>query len=156
MAKARRMALVPEHLLQTLAHEKQINTSPTVSSLSAMDQEMKAILDNGSLPASKKLLLYQTVANRYQDLLGQYKAKVPEVRVVPEQPPKRRRVNRYATAIGNSRSTRPIPQTPPRRRRILPATPSPEDPIPFLPYVTPPSTHVKWRPTSTGKRKKLI
>ena len=84
MSKTRRMALVPEETLATLAAEKRATQSPYIRSLANMDLEMQAIFEfqDPNIPLSRKLVLYERVADRYRNILKQYKSQVPYVRVL--------------------------------------------------------------------------
>ena len=82
ISKTRRMALVPEETLATLAAEKRATQSPYIRSLANMDLEMQAIFQDPNIPLSRKLVLYERVADRYRNILKQYKSQVPYVRVL--------------------------------------------------------------------------
>ena len=82
MSKTRRMALVPEETLATLAAEKRATQSPYIRSLTNMDLEMQAIFQDPNIPLSRKLVLYEWVADRHRNILKQYKSQVPYVRVL--------------------------------------------------------------------------
>ena len=82
MSKTRRMALVPEETLAALAAEKRATQSPYIRSLANMDFEMQAIFQDPNIPLSRKLVLYERVADRYRNILKQYKSQVPYVRVL--------------------------------------------------------------------------
>ena len=89
MSKTRRMALVPEETLATLAAEKRATQSPYIRSLANMDLEMQAIFQDPNIPLSRKRVLYERVADRYRNILKQYKSQVPYVRVL--KPAKKKR-----------------------------------------------------------------
>ena len=76
------MALVPAEDIFT-AEEKKINTSPLVRSLANMDQEIKIILEDTTMPPDRKIQLYDSIMNRYRNILNQYRAKIPYVRILP-------------------------------------------------------------------------
>ena len=71
------MPLVPE------AEEQKINTSPLVKSLANMNQEIKIILEDTTMPAGRKIQLYDSIMNRYRAILNQYRAKIPYVPILP-------------------------------------------------------------------------
>ena len=104
MVKARRMALVPEEDIFK-AEERKVNTSPLVKSLANMDQEIKAILEDTTMPPDRKIQLYDSIMNRYRNILNQYRSEIPYVRVLPTpKRKKRKRPNRpaFATPIGTA------------------------------------------------------
>ena len=111
MVKARRMALVPEEDIFK-AEERKVNTSPLVKSLANMDQEIKAILEDTTMPPDRKIQLYDSIMNRYRNILNQYRSKIPYVRVLPTpKRKKRKRPNRpsFATPIGTAVLPTPTP-----------------------------------------------
>ena len=123
------MALVPEEDIFK-AEERKVNTSPLVKSLANMDQEIKAILEDTTMPPDRKIQLYDSIMNRYRNILNQYRSKIPYVRVLPTpKRKKRKRPNRpvFATPIG----TAVLPTSAPaeveeeekekRGRRLLPS-----------------------------------
>ena len=70
MGKARRMALVSEEdIFKT--EERKVNTSPLVKSLANMDLEIKAILEDTSMPPDRKIQLYDSIMSRYRNILNQ-------------------------------------------------------------------------------------
>ena len=103
------MALVPEEdIFKT--EERKVNTSPLVKSLANMDQEIKAILEDTTMPPDRKIQLYNSIVNRYRNILNQYRSKIPYVRILPT--PKRKKRKRpkrpaFATPIGTA--VLPIP-----------------------------------------------
>ena len=107
------MALVPEEdLFKT--EERKVNTSPLVKSLANMDLEIKAILEDTSMPPDRKIQLYDSIMSRYRNILNQYRSKIPYVRVLPK--PKRKKRKRpkrpaFATPIGSA--VLPTPPPPP-------------------------------------------
>ena len=112
MVKARRMALVPEEDIFK-ADELKVNTSPVVKSLTNMDQEIKAILEDTTMPPDRKVQLYDSIMNGYRNILNQYRSKIPYVRVLPK--PKRKKRKRAPLP---HRLERPFSQhLPPRKRK---------------------------------------
>ena len=104
MGKARCMALVPEKDIFE-AEERKVNTSPLVKSFANMDLEIKAILEDTTMPPDRKIQLYDSIMNRYRNILNQYRSKVHYVRVLPK--PKRKKRKRpkrpaFATPIGTT------------------------------------------------------
>ena len=111
MVKARRMALIPEEDIFK-AEERKVNTSPLVKSLANMDQEIKEILEDTTMPPDRKIQLYDSIMNRYRNILNQYRSKIPYVRVLPT--PKRKKRKRpkrpaFATPIGTAVLPTPTP-----------------------------------------------
>ena len=105
------MALVPEEDIFK-AGQRKVNTSPLVKSLANMDQEIKAILEDTTMPPDRKIQLYDSIMNRYRNILNQYRSKIPYVRVLPT--PKRKKRKRpkrpaFATPIGTAVLPTPAP-----------------------------------------------
>ena len=105
------MALVPEEDIFK-AEERKVNTSPLVKSLANMDQEIKAIFEDTTMPPDRKIQLYDSIMNRYRNILNQYRSKIPYVWVLPT--PKRRKRKRpkrpaFATPIGTAVLPTPAP-----------------------------------------------
>ena len=105
------MALVPEEdIFKT--EERKVNTSPLVKSLANMDLEIKAILEDTTMPPDRKIQLYDSIMSRYRNILNQYRSKIPYVRVLPK--PKRKKRKRpkrpaFATPIGTAVLPTPAP-----------------------------------------------
>ena len=111
MVKARRMALVPEEDIFK-AEERKVNTSPLVKSLANMDQEIKAILEDTTMPPDGKIQLYDSIMNRYRNILNQCRSKIPYVRVLPKpKRKKRKRAKRLAFATPIGKAVLPTPAT---------------------------------------------
>ena len=105
------MALVPEEDI-FIAEKRKINTSPLVKSLANMDQEIKAILEDNAMPPERKIQLYDCIMNHYRNILNQYRAKIPYVRVLKTPKRKeRKRVKRpaFATPIATAVFPTPVP-----------------------------------------------
>ena len=132
-----------------MAEQRNINTSPLVKSLGNMDQEIKAILEDTAMPQDRKIQLYDSIMNRYRNILNQYRAKIPYVQVLktPKRK-KRKRVRRpaFATPIGTAVLPTPVPAeeedeeeeeaplllpTPPAKTPLQ--LPSPPEATPFKP-----------------------
>ena len=148
MAKARRMTLVPEEDIFK-AEERKVNTSPLVKSLANMDLEIKAILEDTTMPPDRKIQLYDSIMSRYKNILNQYRSKIPYVRVLPT--PKRKKRKRpkrpaFATPIGTA--VLPIP-APAEVEEEEEEEEKEEEEAPFL-FPTPPDTP----PTHQRKEKK--
>ena len=105
------MALVPEEdIFKT--EERKVNTSPLVKSLANMDLEIKAILEDTSMPPDRKIQLYDSIMSRYRNILNQYRSKIPYVRVLPKPKRKKRKRPRrpaFATPIGSAVLPTPLP-----------------------------------------------
>ena len=52
-----------------MAEQRKINTSPLVKSLTNMDHEIKAILEDTTMPPDRKIQLYDSIMNRYRNIL---------------------------------------------------------------------------------------
>ena len=104
------MTLVPEEDIFK-AEERRVNTPPLVKSLANMDLEIKAILEDTTMPPDRKIQLYDSIMSRYRNILNQYRSKIPYVRVLPKpkRKKKRKRPKRpaFATPIGTA--VLPIP-----------------------------------------------
>ena len=105
------MTLVPEEDIFK-AEERKVNTSPLVKSLANMDLEIKAILEDTTMPPDRKIQLYDSIMSRYKNILNQYRSKIPYVRVLPT--PKRKKRKRpkrpaFATPIGTAVLPTPAP-----------------------------------------------
>ena len=147
MAKARRMTLVPEEDIFK-AEERKVNTSPLVKSLANMDLEIKAILEDTTMPPDRKIQLYDSIMNRYRNILNQYRSKIPYVRVLPtpKRKKKRKRPKRpaFATPIGTA--VLPIP-APADVEEEEEEEEKEEEEAPFL-FPTPPDTPLQLPSTS--------
>ena len=138
-----------------MAEQRKINTSPLVKSLANMDQEIKAILQDNAMPPDRKIQLYDSIMNRYRNILNQYRVKIPYVRFLKRpKRKKRKRVKRpaFATPIGTAVLQTPVPAKEEEEEEaplILP-TPPAETPLqlPSPPEATP------FKPPYHGKEKK--
>ena len=113
MVKARRMALVPEEDIFK-AEERKVNTSPLVKFLANMDQEIKAILEDTTMPPDRKIQLYDSIMNRHRNILNQYRSKLSYVQVLPK--PKRKKENERNDPPLPHPLERPFSQHPPSRK----------------------------------------
>ena len=155
MTKARRMALVPEEdIFSTMVEEGKLNTSPLLKSLANMDQEIKIVLEDNTMPADRKIQLYDRIMNRYRAILNQYRAKIPYVRILPTPKQKKRKRTRrpaFATPIGSA-VLLPPPSTDADEEEepLLLPTPPTETPLqlPTPPEATP------FKPPNQRKEKK--
>ena len=133
------MTLVPEEDIFK-AEERKVNTSPLVKSLANMDLEIKAILEDTTMPPDRKIQLYDSIMNRYRNILNQYRSKIPYVRVLPtpKRKKKRKRPKRpaFATPIGTA--VLPIP-APAEVEEEEEEEEKEEEEAPFL-FPTPPDT----------------
>ena len=152
------MALIPEEDIFK-AEERKVNTSPLVKSLANMDQEIKAILEDTTMPPDRKIQVYDSIMNRYRNILNQYRSKIPYVRVLPT--PKRKKRKRpkrpaFATPIGTAVFPTPAPaeveeEVEEEEAPLLVDTPPVEAQFQFPPPL--PET-APFIPTHHGKEKK--
>ena len=76
MAPVRKMALVPAELAHTSGGNIHAPSGPVLNQLSLLDQQMKSILDDGSVAPEMKLHQYYNTLRRYETLQGNA-ARVP-------------------------------------------------------------------------------
>ena len=143
MAKARRVALVPEDIFFTMAEERKINTLPLVKLLANMQQEIKLIIKDTAMPPDCKIQPYDSIMNRYRAILNQYRAKIPYFRILPTPKRKTERKLLRQTAFANPIGCAVLPSPPPRdvdeEESLLLSTPPKETAlqIPTPPEATP-------------------
>ena len=65
---AKRMALVPEEVLDRFERKQRLETSPIVSDMMQKDMEMLNILRDPNLPDAEKQKLYNANMERYLEL----------------------------------------------------------------------------------------
>ena len=66
MENARKVALVPQHLLSTLLSQQQLN--PATQQLAGLDQDMQSILSRTDIPADVKHKQYSQLFHRFANL----------------------------------------------------------------------------------------
>ena len=137
---AKRMALVPEEVLNRFEGKQRLETSPIISNMMHEDIEMSNILHNPNLPDAEKQKLYNASLERYLQLHQQKDDYIPTVRFStpapaapqPPQVPPQVRPPRV----------RPPRVRPPRvRPQVLPRAPPPPQaplPAPAPPQIPPP------------------
>ena len=82
------MAMIPEHLMQSIETELRLTAPAQLTTLTRLDQDMKQIMDS-SFPEDQKVLLLDHLLQRYQGLARQMKSEVtvkPAV-VLPKSEP---------------------------------------------------------------------
>lgn len=67
MKQAKKMVMVPEHLLQSIEIEHRLTAPAQVTTLTRSHQDMKQIMDS-SLRKDQKVLLSDQLLQRYQRL----------------------------------------------------------------------------------------
>ena len=83
MKKARRMALVPEEMLDKFERKQKLETSPIISNLLQSDKRMSDILERSDLGDDEKQKLYNMDMQRFLELRQQKNSQVPTVRFAP-------------------------------------------------------------------------
>ena len=59
------MLVVPEHFLSSMEHQRNLESSPLTQKLTALDNEMEAILGRKDVPDHEKVQLYNQTLQRY-------------------------------------------------------------------------------------------
>ncbi len=83
MKHAKRMALVPEEMLDRFERKQKLETSPITSDLLRSDIRLSDILEHSDLDDAEKQKLYNASMERYLELRRQKDSQVPTVRFVP-------------------------------------------------------------------------
>ena len=84
---AKRMALIPEEVLDKFERKQRIETSPIVADLMHEDMEMSDILCDPNIPDDEKQKLYNANLQRHLELRQQKDAYIPTVRfAAPPRP----------------------------------------------------------------------
>ena len=177
MPKSQRMVMVPEWMAQSMQTKYKAETSPFISGLSEIEQQMTKLLKNKKLAGDRKMMLYNELLQRHAEVMKQKrKESTPSVRIIRDKPatPSPRSNIRFSTPRPRPRLTPrksriPLYQTPKRtapiRRRIrLEDIPEygeddDEDDDPIIPFATPPYTAATspyfqkhWKRTPVSKR----
>ena len=159
MSKSQRMVMVPEWMAQSMQTKYKAETSPFISGLSEIEQQMTKLLKNKKLAGDRKMILYNELLQRYAEIKKQKrKESTPSVRVISEKPatPSPSSNVRFITPR-KKQSRIPLYQTPQRttpiRRRIrledIPEYDEEEEDEPLTPFETPAYT-----PATSSKRKR--
>mgnify|MGYP002803574282 CR=1 FL=1 len=117
---AKRMALIPEEVLDRFERKQRIETSPIVADLMHEDMEMSDILRDPNIPDDEKQKLYNANLERYLELRQQKDDHIPTVC--------------FAAPVATRAPPRPRPQVPPRARPPVPPRVRP----PVAPRAQPP------------------
>ena len=83
MKHAKRMALVPEEMLDRFERRRKLETSPIVSDLLQSDIRLSDILERPDLGDDERQKLYNASMERYLELRQQKDSQVPTVRFAP-------------------------------------------------------------------------
>ena len=107
---AKRMALIPEEVLDRYERKQRLETSPIISDMMDEDTEMSNILRDPNLPDAEKQKLYNASLERYLELRQQKDDYIPTIR--------------FAAPVATTRAPpRPRPRVPPRA--LPPQAPQP-------------------------------
>lgn len=85
MKHAKRMALVPEEMLDRFEQKQKLETSPITSDLLRSDIRLSDILEHSGLDDDEKQNLYNASMERYLELRLQKDSQVPTVRFAPNK-----------------------------------------------------------------------
>ena len=83
MKHAKRMALVPEEMLDRFKRKQKLETSPITSDLLRSDIRLLDILEHSDLDDAEKQKLYNASMERYLELRRQKDSQVPTVWFAP-------------------------------------------------------------------------
>ena len=75
MKHARKMVMIPEHLMQSIETELRLTAPAQLTTLTRLDQGMKQIMDS-PFPEDQNVLLLDQLLQRYQGLTKQMKSEV--------------------------------------------------------------------------------
>ena len=178
MSKSQRMVMVPEWMAQSMQTKYKAETSPFISGLSEIEQQMTKLLKNKKLAGDRKMMLYNELLQRHAEVMKQKrKESTPSVRIIRDKPatPSPRSNIRFSTPRPRPRPTprksripiyeTPKRKTPIRRRMRLENIPEyddedvEEEDDPIIPFATPPYTAAtspyfqkNWKRTPVSKR----
>jgi hypothetical protein len=83
MKSAKRMALVPEEMLNMFERKQRLETSPVTSDIMRSDMRMSEIFDRADLTDDEKQKLYNMNMQRLMELRQQKNTHVPAVWLAP-------------------------------------------------------------------------
>ena len=158
MPKSQRMVMVPEWMAQSMQTKYKAETSPFISGLSEIEQQMTKLLKNKKLAGDRKMMLYNELLQRHAEVMKQKrKESTPSVRIISDKPttPSKKSNVRFTTPR-KRKSRIPIYQTPKRktpirRRMRLEDIPEFDEEVeePLIPFETPAYT-----PGTTSPKRK--
>ena len=85
MQHAKKMALVPQELLDTVQLQQNQMINPVTKMLSSLDKEMQQVLDRTDIPDDEKAKLYQQTLQQYRAYSDKKKEPV-KISIVPTTP----------------------------------------------------------------------
>ena len=86
MSRSQRMVMVPEWMAQSIQTKFRAETSPFISGLTEIEQEMSKVLTNKKLAEDRKIMLFNQLLLRYNDIMKQKrKEEVPTIRIAKEK-----------------------------------------------------------------------
>ena len=156
------MVMVPEWMAQSIQTKFRAETSPFISGLTEIEQEMSKVLTNKKLAEDRKIMLFNQLLLRYNDIMKQKrKEEVPTIRIAKEKqkkPPSKESDFVFVTPEPKRKKKKkspsriPVPtyETPKRRKTLTPRRrrledipefdEDDEDDEPIVPFETPPYT----------------
>ena len=168
MPKSQRMVMVPEWMAQSVRTKCKAETSPFISGLSEIEQQMTKLLKNKKIAGDRKIMLYNELLQRHAEVMKQKrKESTPSVRIISDKPITPSRKSVLFTTPRKRKSRIPLYETPKRktpiRRRMrlkdIPEFDEDEDDEPLIPFETPPYTPANspyfiknWKRTPVLKR----
>ena len=133
---AKRMALIPEEVLDRFERKQRLETSPIISDMMHEDMEMSNILNDPNLPDDEKQKLYNASMERYLELRQQKDNYIPSVRFTAADTPLVPRVRPQVPPRGRPRNPNAPPPLP--QRPQVPPIPAPRAPPIPVPRAAPP------------------
>jgi len=113
----RKMALVPAEMASQFTLQQHLPGTQTLTQLSRLDERMKAILEDRSLPEDVKYKHYYNVLHQYEALQDQMERAPIPVTVAAEKP--RREEGIVTLPVSESDLLEAVPQTQRRGTRLL-------------------------------------
>ena len=149
------MVMVPEWMAQSIQTKFRAETSPFISGLTEIEQEMSKVLTNKKLAEDRKIMLFNQLLLRYNDIMKQKrKEEVPMIRIAKEKqkkPPSKESDFVFVTPEPKRKKKKkspsriPVPtyETPKRRKTLTPRRRRLEDIPEFDGYDEDDSYHLK-------------
>ena len=120
MPKSQRMVMVPEWMARSMRTKYKAETSPFISGLSEIEQQMTKLLKNKKLAGDRKMMLYNELLQRHNEVMKQKrKESTPSVLIINDKPTTPSRKSNFLFSTPRKRKSRiPSYDTPKRRAPI--------------------------------------